>query len=122
MPAFSKLIRKRGKKSGLDRFTEKITQNHMEIAAILLIIAIAAIAFSMSLNLEGKDAGRPDSQEEVDTMAPQVSKCMELNPGMSEDKCRDLSYHDRAVSENDRSLCEKIKEEKIKGNCKAYFD
>jgi len=57
----------------------------------------------------------------TDVVAEKVATCESDNPALTEEQCWDLKYHDTAIAENDRDLCDLIKNERVRLHCKGYF-
>jgi len=109
---------------------------------LLVISAVAAIAIFVALSFflmhgpaypgdvhrdepdgDGPAAGdvsEPKSTAEV--IKEKAEECVNKNPTLTQEQCWDLKYHDMAIASYNQSLCEKIKEDRVREYCDRFFD
>jgi hypothetical protein len=112
-----KPARKR-ERSGHEKIRKE--QRIIRISAGLVIIIVLAIAvLAVQLGWSGDVPSHVPAEKSPFEQSVEV--CVSDNPWISEEQCMDLRYHDRAITDGDESLCERIKGEKVKNHCKEYF-
>jgi len=88
----------------------------VEILAVAVAVAIIAIVYMLSTGGVQTASQQPDELETINDKS-----CISVNPGLTQQECDDYALRDRAVYENLPELCDEIKTDGIKENCKKYF-
>ncbi len=89
----------------------------MEILAVVIGVVIIAIVFLLFTDMPQISN---ESQESGEDLVVDTS-CVAVNPGMTEQECYDYELKDKAIYENLPEICDEIKTESIRENCKKFF-
>ncbi len=127
MSVFDAIAKKKRKKSNSGNILSRIIENRIEILASAMAILIAALLLGLTSDyypagyVTPQPAKTENVMQEEDAGISGVEKCMMENPTLLRERCEDIDYHERAIAEDDASLCESIKDDYVRSHCERYF-
>ena len=101
------------------------------VLALLAVVAVAVVFLAFAMQGANTDDAAPPSQDSrqghvglsvEEKVEEGVRNCVERNLSLNETVCRDITYHEIAMTENQAELCEKIRDQRIREHCNLYFD
>ena len=113
-------------RKGSEKPAVKVGKNKI-IIVLLAVVAIVVVAALVQMYKPPayNNTNNTQNNQPPKTIAQIVDEgaetCVSDNPSLTQEQCRDLSYHDTAIAEGKPELCDQIKSDEIKVHCKDYF-
>lgn len=116
-----KQARKTRKKKNIPLFIDKFAKNKAEAFALLLVVSIIIILISLLSFQPDYTSVQDGGKKTTENMPQQVRDCISQNPTLLEEQCWDMYYQDRAVTEDDETMCARIMDAEVRAHCERYF-